>query len=113
MRLHLLWEFIKWTFVKLFGSLLDTAVEFRTELKRGAPNSVFASFAFVAASVVLFGVIALLSVTLIASREVVNYIICTVFWTLVAAYFYNVIKAGWECFVDERQELIDVLKESK
>jgi hypothetical protein len=36
--------FFKWCFLKIFGGLIRNAETFRDELKKGAPESIFACF---------------------------------------------------------------------
>lgn len=102
--------FVKWCFMKTFSGCFNKAEFFREELKKGAPDSIFAIVAFVILSVVSFMAIGLMTVWLAPTKEVAGTIIGTYFVLNSFTFVYNVVKAAFECFLDERQELLDTLK---
>lgn len=109
-RLYILWAFIQWCFMNLFGGCFNFAEKFRYELKKGPPDSIFAIVGFVILSVIVGLATILLSAWLVDEKPTVGIIATCYFWTVVFTFFYNVIKAAFECFEEERQDLIERLK---
>ena len=103
--------FLKWCFVKIFGGCFNKAEVFRYELKKGAPDSIFAIVAFVVLSMIAFAVVGLLTIWLVADREIAGNIIGIYFVLNIFTFVYNVVKAAFECFLEEREELIERLKQ--
>lgn len=110
MNINMYLAFFKWVFMKMFSGCFNKAEYFREELKKGAPDSVFAIVAFVILSVVAFMVVGLMTVWLAPNKEVAGTIIGTYLVLNAFTFVYNVVKATFECFLDERQELFDTLK---
>jgi hypothetical protein len=52
----------------------------------------------------------LLSAWLIEDKETVQLIGASGFWLVVFTFFYNVIKAAFECFLAERERVFEELK---
>jgi hypothetical protein len=102
--------FLKWCFVKTFSGCFNKAELFREELKKGAPDSVFAIFAFVILSLVTFMAVGSLAVWLAPDKETAGTIIGAYLVLNAFTFLYNVVKATFECFLDEREELLDTLK---
>ena len=109
-RLYVLWAFVSWCFMKMFGGCFNTAENFRYELKKGAPDSIFAICGFLVISLVTFLVLTAASALMLDDKPTVQVIVFTLFWTIVTVFVYNVIKAAYECFEDERQDLIQRLR---
>jgi uncharacterized membrane protein len=95
--------------MKTFSGCFNKAEFFREELKKGAPYSVFAIVAFVILSVVAFFVVGLLTM-LFLDKEVAGTLLGTYFVLNIFTLVYNIVKAAFECFLDERQDLFDTLK---
>jgi hypothetical protein len=102
--------FIKWCFMKMFGGCFNLAETFRYELKKGAPDSIFAIAGFIILSMITILVTLLLSALLIESKETFGIIAVSCFWLAVFTFFYNIVKAAFECFVEEREEVFEKLK---
>jgi hypothetical protein len=98
--------------MKMFGGTFDKMESFRYELKKGAPDSIFAIFGF--ALIALLSTIAtvVLSAGFIEDVQIVRNIGIYTLLTFAGIFMYNVIKAAWECFVYERNELIETLRNS-
>lgn len=110
-RLHIMWAFFKWSFMRIFGGCFNLAETFRYELKKGAPDSIFSICGFLILSLIAGIITILLSAWLVDDKPTVGIIAGSYLWLVVATFFYNVIKAAFECFERERQDLIDKLKE--
>lgn len=96
--------------MKMFGGCFNIAENFRYELKKGAPDSIFAIAGFLILSVIAGLVTILLSAWLVDDKPTVGIIAASYFWLVVFTFFYNVTKAAFECFEEERQDIIDRLK---
>ena len=97
--------------MKVFSGCFNKAETFRYELQKGAPDSIFAIFAFLALALLSFIAFALTTIWLVSDRETVGMLI-KVYLSLVAVTFiYNVVKAAFECFLAEREDLIERLKQ--
>lgn len=96
--------------MKIFGGCFNKAEQFRYELKKGAPDSIFAICAFVILSLIVFIVLILTGAWLIDDKPTLSIIAATVFWTIVATFVYNVVKASFECFLAERERVFEELK---
>ena len=96
--------------MRMFGGCFNLAENFRYELKKGAPDSIFATAGFLILSLISGIVIVLLSMASTDDKPTVNIIAASYFWLVVFTFFYNVIKAAFECFEEERQDIIDRLK---
>jgi len=105
-----MWAFLKWCFMRMFGGCFNLAENFRYELKKGAPDSIFATAGFLILSLISGIVIVLLSMASTDDKPTVSIIAASYFWLVVFTFFYNVIKAAFECFEEERQDIIDRLK---
>jgi len=103
--------FLKWCFMKIFGGCFDLAERFRYELKQGAPDSIFAICGFLILAVIAILVTLLASAFLIESKETVGIIAVSCFWLAVFTFVYNIVKAAFECFLAEREELFERLKQ--
>ena len=103
--------FLKWCFVKIFGGTFDTLQRFRYQLKQGAPDSIFALFGFVLVSLLIVGVVTLLSAAFISDHATVRTIGASMFYTACFTLVYNIVRAAFECFLEEREELIERLKQ--
>lgn len=110
MNIGMYLAFLKWCFMKVFGGAFNKAEQFRYELKKGAPDSIFAICAFIILSLITFLIIVATSAWLIDDKPTVQIIAASVFWTIVATFIYNVIKAAFECFLDEREQVFEELK---
>lgn len=102
--------FFKWCFMKVFGGCFNLAETFRYELKKGAPDSIFAICGFVILSIISMLILLLMSAWLIDDKPTVGMIGATAFWTIIATFIYNIFKAAFECFLEERQDLFNTLK---
>lgn len=102
--------FVKWCFMKVFGGTFDKLESFRYNLKRGAPDSIFAVFGFIIVAVLAILVSMLTTAFFTESKELVMVVGASVFWLSVATFVYNIFKAAFECFLEERQDLFDTLK---
>ena len=111
MRIKILWAFFVWMFMKVFGGCFNLAENFRYELKKGAPDSIFAICGFLILSLISILVTLLLSAWLIESKETVGIIAVSCFWLAVFTFVYNIVKAAFECFLVEREELFERLKQ--
>jgi phage tail tape-measure protein len=99
-------------FMNVFRGTFETLKSFRRELKKGAPDSIFAIIGFILLSLIFTIAIVLLSAGLFTDTQIVKNIGAGALLTAGGTFVYNVIKAAWECFVDDRQELIDILRNS-
>jgi len=102
--------FFKWCFMRTFGGCFNLAENFRYELKKGAPDSIFAICGFLILSLISILVTLLLSAWLIESKETVGIIAVSCFWLAVFTFFYNIVKAAFECFLVERERVFEELK---
>jgi hypothetical protein len=102
--------FLKWCFVKTFGSTFDKLASFRYQLKQGAPDSIFAIVGFAIMSLVFVMVITLISAGLLDDTNIVKHIFFGSVYLACFTLIYNVVKAAFECFLEEREELIERLK---
>jgi len=102
--------FVKWCFMKMFGGTFDKLESFRYNLKRGAPDSIFAVFGFIIIAVLAMLASMLITAAFTDSTQIVKQVGAGVFWLSVVTFVYNIFKAAFECFLDERQELFDTLK---
>lgn len=109
-RLLVAWAFAKWCFMKTFSGCFNKAEFFRRELKKGAPDSIFAIVGFLILSVLSFMVFALLTIWLVPDKETGGTILTVYFALNVITLVYNVIKAAFECFEDEREDLLNQLR---
>lgn len=109
-RLYVLWAFISWCFMKMFGGCFNLAEKFRYELKKGAPDSIFAIAGFLILSVVTFMAVGSMAIWLSPSKEFAGEIMGAYFTLDILTFIYNVVKAAYECFEDERQDIIERLR---
>ena len=110
MNFRMYLAFFKWCFMKIFGGCFDLAEKFRYELKKGAPDSIFATCGFLILSLVIILVTLLLSAWLIEDKHTVAIIAASCFWLAVFTFVYNIVKAAFECFLDERERVFAELK---
>jgi hypothetical protein len=96
--------------MKMFGGTFDKMKAFRRELKRGAPDSIFAIFGFLIISLLFTIATVFIASSIFESTQTVKQIGIGAILTSCTVFVYNVIKAAWECFVAERQEVIDLLR---
>lgn len=103
--------FFKWCFIKTFGGCFNFARKFREELKKGGHRGQ-AIAAFLLLSLLGFIVVGGLTLGLVDkdNRETASAILEGYFWTTVFTFVYNVVRAAFECFLEEREELIETLK---
>jgi uncharacterized membrane protein YbhN (UPF0104 family) len=97
--------------MNIFGGCFELAENFRYELKKGAPDSIFAICGFIILSLIGLLVTLLLSAWLIEDKETVKYIGASAFWLVVATFVYNIIKAAFECFLAERERIFSKLRD--
>jgi hypothetical protein len=97
--------------MRIFGGCFNLAETFRYELKKGAPESIFAICGFLILSVITLLVTLLLSAWLIEDKATVGIIGASCFWLAVFTFFYNIVKAAFECFLVERERLFERLKQ--
>ena len=110
-RLFIAWAFLKWCFLKMFGDTFDKLENFRYELKKGAPDSIFAICGFLILSLITLLVTLLFSAWLIEDKETVKFIGASCFWLAVFTFFYNIVKAAFECFLAERERIFNTLRD--
>ena len=110
MNINMYLAFLKWCFMRMFGGCFNLAEEFRYQLKKGAPDSIFAIVGFLILSLIVIAVTVLLSAWLIEDKNTVRLIAGSCFWLAVFTFVYNIVKTAFECFLDERQELVNTLK---
>jgi len=103
--------FFKWCFMRIFGGCFNLAETFRYELKKGAPDSIFAICGFLILSLIAGLVTILLSAWLIEDKETVKLIAGSYFWLAVSTFVYNIIKAAFECFLAERERVFSKLRD--
>lgn len=96
--------------MKMFGGCFNLAEEFRYQLKQGAPDSIFAICGFLILSLITVLVTLILSAWLIEDKHTVGIIAASCFWMAVFTFFYNIVKAAFECFLVERERVFEVLK---
>lgn len=111
MNIRMYLAFFKWCFMRIFGGCFNLAETFRYELKKGAPESIFAICGFLILSVITLLVTLLLSAWLIEDKATVGIIGASCFWLAVFTFFYNIVKAAFECFLVERERLFERLKQ--
>jgi len=111
MNIRMYLAFFKWCFMRMFGGCFNLAENFRYELKKGAPDSIFAICGFLILSLITLLVTLLLSAWLIESKETVQLIGASGFWLAVFTFFYNIVKAAFECFLVERERIFDKLRD--
>jgi predicted Na+-dependent transporter len=97
--------------MKIFGGTFDKLESFRYELKKGAPDSIFAICGFIILSLIGLIVTLLLSAWLIDDKETVKLIGESCFWLVVFTFFYNILKASFECFLAERERIFNKLRD--
>ena len=103
-------SFLKWCFMKIFGSVFDGAETFRKQLKKGAPDSIFACFAFIAITGLSFIVFAILVLWLVGTDATGKYLVEGYFFAVIFSFIYNIVKAAFECFKVEYEEPFEILK---
>jgi hypothetical protein len=103
--------FFKWCFMRTFGGCFNLAENFRYELKKGAPDSIFAICGFLILSLITILVTLLLSAWLIEDKHTVGIIAASCFWLAVFTFFYNIVKAAFECFLVERERIFNKLRD--
>jgi hypothetical protein len=99
-------------FTKMFGGTFEHLKSFRRQLKRGAPDSIFAIFGFLIISLLFTIATVFIASCIFEDTQVVKHIGIGAMLTSCVVFVYNVIKAAWECFVAERQEVFDLLRKS-
>jgi len=102
--------FFGWCFMKIFGGCFVAAENFRNELKKHTAERIFATAGYVILSIVFMMVIILTSLWLVEDKATVTMITTGCFWLVLFTFFYNVIKAAFECFLEERERVFDELK---
>lgn len=109
-QLSVMWAFAQWVFMKLFSGSFNRAVEFRYELKRGGAHAAMAIVAYILLSFISLMIVGPLALWLITDRETINLFLGGYFWAVIITFVYNVVKAAFECFEDERQDLLEKLR---
>ena len=109
-QLSVMWAFAQWVFMKLFSGSFNRAVEFRDELKKGSIYTAMAILGYVVLSLVSFMIVGGLTLWAVTDRETIKLFVGGYFWAVIITFVYNVVKAAFECFEDERQELINKLR---
>jgi len=110
MNIQMYLAFFKWCFMNIFGGCFNLAEKFRHELKKGAPDSIFAIAGFLILSLVTFMAVGLMAIWLSPSKEFAGDIIGSYFILNIFTFIYNVVKAAFECFLRERERVFDELK---
>lgn len=110
MNINMYLAFLKWVFMKMFSGSFSRAKEFRYELKRGSSHTALAILAYIMMSMISFMIVGGLTLWLVAERETINMLMTGYCWAVVITFVYNVVKAAFECFLAEREELFDTLK---
>ena len=110
MNIRMYLAFLKWSFMKIFGGCFHLAYKFRRELKKGAPDSIFAVVGFVLLSVVSLATVLITSACFIEDKPTIGVIAASGFWLAIVTFVYNVVKASFECFLAERERVFDELK---
>ena len=110
MNIKMYLAFLKWVFMKVFSGSFERAAEFREELKRGGSNTGLAIVAYIILSLVFFMFAGSLTLWLINDRETITLMISGYLYAIAFTFVYNVVKAAFECFLAEREELFDTLK---
>lgn len=103
-------SFFKWCFMKTFSGCFNKAAIFRRELKKGAPDSIFACFAFIALAGLGFIVVGLLLLFFVENREIGRFVIGSYFALTIFSFIYNIFKAAFECFKVDYEEPFEILK---
>ena len=111
MNIRMYLAFFKWCFMRMFGGCFNLAETFRYELKKGAPDSIFAICGFLILSLITLLVTLLVSAWLIEDKETVRLIGASCFWLVGFTFFYNIVKAAFECFLVEREQIFDRLRD--
>lgn len=110
MNINMYLAFVKWSFMKMFGGTFDKLESFRYNLKRGAPDSIFAIFGFIIIAVLTM-LVAMVTVAFFTeSSEIVKIVGASIFWISVVTFVYNIFKAAFECFLEERERVFEELK---
>ena len=110
MNVNMYLAFFKWVFMKVFSGSFNRAKEFRYELKRGDSHTALAIIAYILMSMVSFMIVGGLALWIVTERETISMLMSGYFWLVVIIFVYNVVKAAFECFLEEREELLDTLK---
>lgn len=111
MNIRMYLAFFKWCFMRIFGGCFNLAENFRYELKKGAPDSIFAICGFIILSLITMLVTLLLSAWLIDDKPTVVIIGASCFWLAVFTFVYNIVKAAFECFLVERERIFNTLRD--
>ena len=111
MNIRMYLAFFKWCFMRMFGGCFNLAETFRYELKKGAPDSIFATAGFLILSLITILVTILLSAWLIEDKATVGIIAASCFWLAVFTFVYNIIKSAFECFLVERERIFNTLRD--
>lgn len=96
--------------MRVFGGCFNLAEKFRYELKKGAPDSIFAIAGFLIMSVVAFMAVGLMAVWLSPSKDFAGSVIGAYFTLNILTFVYNIFKAAFECFLEERERVFEELK---
>jgi hypothetical protein len=96
--------------MKLFGGTFKTLESFRYTLKSGAPESILATVGFMMVSSVIVIAITLLSAAVFDDINTARNIGAVALYTAIFTLVYNIIKAAFECFLEEREEFFEKLK---
>lgn len=110
MNVNMYLAFFKWAFMKMFSGCFNQAADFRYELKKGGHNMALAIVAYIILSVVFFMFSSLLTIWLVPDRATVGLMVSGYLCAIAFTFVYNVVKAAFECFLEEREELFDTLK---
>ena len=96
--------------MKMFGGTFDRFETFRDALKMGAPDSVFATLAFLFIAFIGFFAVCVVGIGLEVSQETLGLIAKTYLYLTGFVFMYNVIKAAFECFLAERESVFEKLR---
>lgn len=102
--------FFKWCFLKMFSGTFDRLASFRYQLKRGAPDSIFAIVGFILVAMLVVIAIVLISAGLFEDTNTVKNIGAGALYVAIFTLVYNIVKAAFECFLEERDRVFDELK---
>ena len=113
-RLYVAWAFVKWMFVRMFKgvfNIIDRLFKsFYSGLKQGGIHTAFSIAAFVFNALLLSLVLVLILGYFIDDHTLLLSILQGYFVFAALMLFYNIIQVLFEQFEDERQDIIDRLK---
>lgn len=109
-RLQIFWQFAQWLFMRTFRGCFESAKNFRYELKKGGYHTGMAILGFLVLSLVSTVCVVGLILWLVPQREIGNQIYTFYLLANAVILVYNIFKALFELFEEERQDLLERLK---